>query len=59
VLLDLISDKARSQIVGERLIQSVLRSEEKKAEYQSRTKRVQTGKVINNYLRYMNLKKIS
>lgn len=32
VLIDLISDKARSQIVGERLIQSVLRTEEKRAE---------------------------
>lgn len=55
VVLDLIIDKARSQLVGERLVQSVLSHEQRKMNENERRRKLINGKTINNFIKLQRL----
>lgn len=55
VLLDMIIEKSRAQVVGERLVHSVLNFEQKKSDNMQRQKRLQNGKLLSNYFRMQKL----
>lgn len=51
--IEFISVKARSQIVGERLLQSVLKNEENRANKANQARRRANGQVISEYFNLM------